>query len=128
MRIYLRRRQACVTEQLLYGIEVGSVVEHLGGESVAQNVRTFLVDACDFAKIMCNLSINELVVQLSALVGHQKPSLRTNIEALLLFQFKILVIPINNIVVQRADSFLASFSENFHLTFGRQKVEMLEVD
>ena len=37
-------------------------------------------------------------------------------------------IPIYNIVVQRTDSFLASFSENLHLALRRHKVKMLQID
>ena len=44
--IDLRGRQAAVPKQLLYGIQLGPISCEMGGKTVAQYMRTFLVCCC----------------------------------------------------------------------------------
>ena len=41
--IDLRSRQAAVPKQLFYGIQLGPISGKMGGKTVAQHVRTFLL-------------------------------------------------------------------------------------
>ena len=62
MGIYLGSGQTAVAKDLLDGVEVGAVVEHLRGESVAQHVRTPLVDGRHHIQIFPHYSINSFRV------------------------------------------------------------------
>ena len=65
MGIYLGGRQTAVAKNLLDGVDVGPVVQHVRGKSVPQNMRTPLVDSGDRVQIFPYNIIYSLRIQFS---------------------------------------------------------------
>ncbi len=65
MGIYLGSRQTAVAENFLDGVDVGPVVQHVGGKSVPQHMRTPFVDGGDHIQIFPYNIIYSLRIQFS---------------------------------------------------------------
>ena len=66
MRVNLRRRQACMPQQLLYCIEFCAVIGKMCGKTMPEHVRTFLLLRSDLRQVTFNRSVHILRIQLPA--------------------------------------------------------------
>ena len=73
VRIDLRCGQVLVAEQLLYGHEARTLIEEMGGEGVAQDMRAFLLQRGDAVKQMVHLIIYKGGRHLSSPVVQEQP-------------------------------------------------------
>ena len=71
VRVYLRRAEAAVPQNLLYRTDVGTLVEQMRGKSVPQHMRTLLLQGCHTLQNPMNRSVNEGRTHRLALVVHQ---------------------------------------------------------
>ena len=65
--VNLRGSKTGVTQQLLYGIDLGSVIKHVSSKGVSQNMRILLVAGGDHADILLYCPVNEFWIHLVAL-------------------------------------------------------------
>ena len=76
-------------EQLFYGVNLGSVVEHMRGKGVAQHVGAFFVQSGYLAQIFVDKPIDEFVVNRLAFVGDkQKIVIDSHLVALFDIRFQ----------------------------------------
>ena len=72
MCIYLGCRQRLMPEQLLDGSDVGAVVQHVGGERVAENVGRALRGADSALECVVDDRVDQAAVKLPAVGSHKE--------------------------------------------------------
>lgn len=72
VRVDLRGGEGGVTQKLLYGIEVGTVVEQVGGEGVTQHVRAAFGEVGIEVKAVFHNAVDRGARHGAAFFGHEK--------------------------------------------------------
>ena len=69
MSVDLSGRKVSVTQYLFDGVQISSIVEHMSGEGVSQDVRTFFTHGSYLTKVVINLSIYKFWIEAFTLIG-----------------------------------------------------------
>ena len=72
MGVYLGGCEVGVAQQLLDGVDVGSVVEHMGGETVTEHMGTYLVGMRELRHIFLHHLRHVILVECSAIFSYKK--------------------------------------------------------
>ena len=69
--VNLRGRQVGMPENFLDGIEVGTIVQHMGGKCMPDDMRTAFADRGDLVEVMMNQPLNKPGIKLLAFIGEE---------------------------------------------------------